>query len=230
MRMSFAASASASRLGLALVAGGALVLTGSGAAHATRTVEVPAAVPGGISASVKVHGAVVPQPYDPDPTAYYGPRACVLKYHHYYATEGCGGFSLDVVLHDVQGSPGFKAGLWSTDDRFQAHADTARTFRCVRPDGGSERADDVVVRTVRTALAHNYFYADANRIVSELRKGAADLGPQLYLNFPPEQINCPAGTTASQYGLKITNLKVSINDENDVFGTTTWAYPGAIYA
>lgn len=62
------------RLALALVAGAGLVLTGPGAAHASQTVEVPAPGAGVISATFDFHGAVVPQPYDPDPGAFTGDR------------------------------------------------------------------------------------------------------------------------------------------------------------
>ncbi|MEU9375406.1 hypothetical protein AB0D94_16735 [Streptomyces sp. NPDC048255] len=217
------------RLLLAFLAGTALVLAGPGAAHASQTVEIPAAAPGGISASVQFYGAVVPQPYDPDPEAYFGDRKCLQIYHDYTPTPGCGGFQLRVTLHDVRSSPGFQAGLWSSDPNFQAHADTARTFRCVRPDGGSDRSHDVVVRTQQTRFSPTYFYTDANYVISSHRSDTADHGPHFYINFPASDISCPAGTTASQYGLKVTDLRISINDTN-VFGTTTWAHPGPFYA
>ncbi|MCX5195138.1 hypothetical protein OOK31_14715 [Streptomyces sp. NBC_00249] len=219
-----------SRLVLALAAGIGLVMAGPGAAHASQTVEVPAPSTSVVSLSAYFHGAIVPRTYDPDPSAYYGDRRCLLKYHEYLPTEGCGGFRLDVTLHNVRNSPGYQAGLGSTDYRFRASADTARTFRCVRQDGGSDRKDDVVVRTVGTALAPVYFYAESGYILHQFREFPdSDYGPQFYLNFPPEQINCPAGTKASQYGLKVTNLTVAIDDDN-VFGRTAWVHPGALYA
>lgn len=216
---------------LALLAGLGLVLAGPGAAHASQTVEVPAPAPGGISATFDFHGAVVPQPYDPDPTqANPGPRQCRLRYHQYHPTPGCGGFMLSVVLHGVRGSAGYQAGLWSTDYRFRARADTARTFRCVRPDGSSDHGDDVVVRTSGTELGSVYYLADAGYVISRHREAPdREFGPQFYLNFPAESIACPAGTTATQYGLKVTNLTVAIDDDN-VFGRTAWVHPGALYA
>jgi hypothetical protein len=217
------------RLVLAALAATGLVLTGPGAAHASQTAEIPAPAPGGISASVRFHGAVVPQPYDPDPSAYYGDRACVLRYHEYWPTRGCGGFSLGVTLHGVRESEGFKAGLWSTDPTFRATADTARTFRCVRPDGGSDHGDDVVVRTQQTELSAFSYYTGADYIISQHRREPGDFGPSFYANFPAETITCPPGTTASQYGLKVSNLRVSIDDAN-VFGRTTWAHAGPFYA
>lgn len=81
------------RLIVALLAGFALVLTGTGAAHATTTVEIPAGTQGGVSATVKFYGTVVPQPYNPDPTAYFGDRKCQLIYHDYDPTAGCGASS-----------------------------------------------------------------------------------------------------------------------------------------
>jgi hypothetical protein len=35
--------------------------------------------------------------------------------------------------------------------------------------------------------------------------------------------------TPTQYGLKISNVRISIDDP-EVFGTTTWAHPGPFYA
>ncbi|MFJ8207920.1 hypothetical protein [Streptomyces sp. NPDC096033] len=218
------------RLGLALAAAAGLVMAGPGAAHASQTIDVPAPATTVVSLTARFHGAVVPQPYDPDPAAYYGPRRCLLKYHEYQATEGCGGFLLSTVLHDVRRTPGYLAGLGSTDYRFHARADTARTFRCVRPDGGFDHKDDVVVRTRATELAPVYFYAESGYILSRHREyPAEEFGPQFYLNFPAEKIDCPAGTAPSQFGLKVTNLTVAIDDDN-VFGHTAWVYPGPLYA
>ncbi|MFF1747957.1 hypothetical protein, partial [Streptomyces mirabilis] len=35
-------------------------------------------------------------PYNPDPTAYFGDRKCLVVHHDYDPTPGCGGFKLDL--------------------------------------------------------------------------------------------------------------------------------------
>ncbi|WP_326727161.1 hypothetical protein [Streptomyces phaeochromogenes] len=216
------------RLIVALLAGFALVLTGTGAAHATTTVEIPAGAEGGVSATVKFYGTVVPQPYNPDPTAYFGDRKCQLIYHDYDPTAGCGGFKLGVVLHNVRNQPGYLAGLNSTGNYFQAHADTARTFGCLRADGSFDHGTSFVVRTEQQRLGSTYYEPDSNWILSAHRNYEGEFGPHFFVNFPPVEVNCPAGMTATQYGLKVSNVNISIDDAN-VFGTTTWSTPGPFY-
>ncbi|MBG0850835.1 hypothetical protein I2W78_02925 [Streptomyces spinoverrucosus] len=218
------------RLTIALLAGAGLVLAGPGAARATTTVEIPAATADGISATVKFYGAVVPRHYNPDPTAPFGDRKCLNTYHDYNPTPGCGGFKLDVRLHNVRNQPGYLAGLRSSVYGFQAYADTARTFGCLRPDGTFDHATGFVVRTERQALLPTYYYTDANWIIHQHREYPdQDFGPHFYMNFPAVEVSCPEGTTPTQYGLKVTNVQVTIADDN-VFGHTTWSTPGPFYA
>ncbi|MFG2295937.1 hypothetical protein [Streptomyces sp. NPDC048603] len=218
------------RLLLAFLAGAALVLAGPGAAHASQTVEIPAAEPGGISVTARFHSAVVPQAYDPDPTAAYGPRQCQLRYHEYYGTPGCGGFQIGFTLHDLRSRPGYQAGLWAEDRNFDAFADTARTFRCVRPDGGFDPAHNLVVRTSQTPLSATYYMTDSNWVISQHRAYPdQEFGPHFYVNFAPVEVSCPAGTTPTQYGLKVTNLRLTIDDPA-VYGHLGWTHPGPFYA
>ncbi|MEV7346382.1 hypothetical protein [Streptomyces sp. NPDC093544] len=217
------------RLALAFLAGAVLVLGGPGSARATTSVGIPASTDGGISATVKFYGAVVPQPYNPDPTAYFGDRKCLVTYHDYNATPGCGGFKLDVILHNVRDQPGYLAGLSSVGGRFAAYADTARTFGCLRPDGTFDHGTSFVVRTEQQPLLDNYFYPDSNYILWWDRNYPEDEGPKFYVNFPAVQVNCPDGMTPTQYGLKVTDVNISIDDAN-VFGRTTWSTPGPFYA
>ncbi|MGP4042969.1 hypothetical protein [Streptomyces sp. 2A115] len=217
-----------SRLAVALLAGFVLVLTGPGAAHASTTVEVPAAAEGGISATVKFYGAKVPQPYNPDPAAHFGDRKCQLVYHDYDPTPGCGGFKLSVILHNVRDQPGYLAGLGTTDSNFRAYADTARTFGCLRPDGSFDHGTSFVVRTQQQALSATYYYTQSSYILYAHQQYAGDHGPHFYVNFPAVEVNCPTGMTATQYGLKVSNVSVSIDDEN-VFGKSTWSTPGPFY-
>ncbi|MFI6335577.1 hypothetical protein [Streptomyces sp. NPDC050535] len=217
------------RLVLALLAGAVLVLTGPGSAQATTSVGIPAPTDGGIPATVKFYGAVVPQPYNPDPTAYFGDRKCLVVYHDYNATPGCGGFKLDVILHNVRDQSGYLAGLNSVGGRFAAYADIARTFGCLRADGTFDHGTSFVVRTEQQPLLDNYFFTDSNYILSWDRNHPEDEGPRFYVNFAPVQVSCPDGMTATQYGLKVTDVNISIDDPN-VFGTTTWSTPGPFYA
>ncbi|SNX88645.1 hypothetical protein SAMN06272735_9128 [Streptomyces sp. TLI_55] len=217
------------RLSTALLAGALLVLVGTGTAQATTTVEIPAATDGGISATVKFYGAVVPQPYNPDPTAYFGDRKCQLIYHDYDPTAGCGGFKLSVVLHNVRNQPGYIAGLSSTGGYFQAYADTARTFGCLRADGTFDHSTSFVVRTQQQPLSATYYEPDSNYILYAHRNYSGEYGPHFYVNFAPVQVDCPDGMTPTQYGLKVTNVSVTIDDAN-VFGNTTWSTPGPFYA
>ncbi|MCX5199188.1 hypothetical protein OOK31_35810 [Streptomyces sp. NBC_00249] len=219
-----------SRLVPAFLAGTALVLVGpSVVAHASETVEIPAATPGGVSLTVRFHGAVVPQPYVPDADDAWGPHKCQLIYHDFDPTPGCGGFKLSATLHHVRDLPGYQAGASPASTSFEASADTARTFRCVRPDGGFDHKDDTVVRTTGMPLTATYYTTSAGYLVQAHRQDPSrEFGPQFFVNFPAETVNCPAGTTPSQYGLKVTNLRVSIDDPY-VFGSTSWTHPGPFY-
>jgi hypothetical protein len=216
------------RLALALLAGAVLVLAGPGAAQATVNVEIPAPTDGGISATVRFFKQTVPQPYNPDATAYFGDRKCLVTYHDYDPTPGCGGFKLDVELHNVREQPGYLAGLSSLGGRFAAYADTARTFGCLRADGTFDHSTSFVVRTEQQQLLDTYFYPDSNYVLYWDRNYASDEGPRFYVNFPAVQVTCPEGMTATQYGLKVTDINISIDDPN-VFGTTTWSTPGPFY-
>ncbi|MEU9284644.1 hypothetical protein AB0D57_07895 [Streptomyces sp. NPDC048275] len=216
------------RSALALLAGVALVLAGSGAAQATTTVEIPAPTDGGVSATVRLYKQTVPQPYNPDPTAHFGDRKCLVVYHDYEPTPGCGGFKLDVTLHNVRNQPGYLAGLSSLGGRFAAYADTARTFGCLRADGTFDHDTSFVVRTEQQQLLDNYYYPDSNWVLYWNQHYPSDAGPAFYMNFPAVQVSCPEGMTPTQYGLKVSDINISIDDPN-VFGTTTWSTPGPFY-
>ena len=221
---------SPARLVVALLMAAGLVLAGSGAASATARAEIPAPDGSGISATVLFHGQVVPQPYHPDPDAAFGDRKCRQIYHDYDPTPGCGGFKLDFTLHNVRSRPGYQAGLYSTDYYFNSYADTARTFGCLRPDGTFDHRTAFVVRTEHEQLMRTYYFTEANWVISDLRSDPTrDSGPQFYVNFPAVQVNCPDGMTPTQFGLKVTNVSLTIADDN-VFGHTTWTTPGPFYA
>ncbi|MQS35454.1 hypothetical protein [Streptomyces katsurahamanus] len=226
------------RPAVALLAGAALALSTPGAAHATTTYEIPAPTSAGISATVRIHDAVVPQPYDPDPSAVVGPRRCGLLYHEYVGTAGCGGFELSVTLHNVRSQPGFAESgpIYETVPivgpetyRFHAFADLARTFRCLRPDGTFDPATTLVVRTPQRQLDDVYFYTEVIPVLAQFQRSERDYGPLFYMNFDPVQVNCPSGTTAHQYGLKISNIKITVNTPY-IFGGMTWTHPGPYYA
>ncbi|SFF33879.1 hypothetical protein [Streptomyces mirabilis] len=149
--------------------------------------------PGGhVSARLSLFKQTVPQTYNPDPTACFGDRKCLVVHHDYDPTPGCGGFKLDVVLHNVRKQPGCPAGLTGVGGGFAAYTDTARAFGCLRPDG------------------------------------TFDQGPKFSMNFPSVQVSCPEGMTPTQFGLKVSDITIGIDDPN-VFGTTTWSTPGPFY-
>lgn len=217
------------RLTTALLATTGLALSGPGTAHATTTTDIPAPTAGGVSATVKFHGAVVPRHYNPDPNAAFGDRKCQNIYHDYDPTPGCGGFKLGVELHNVRNQPAFIAGLSSTDDYFDAYADTARTFGCLRPDGTFDHGTSFVVRTEQQPLRHVYYTTQTAWVLSEQRRYPEyDTGPGFYVNFPAVEVNCPVGMTPSQYGLKVTNIRVTVDDDN-AFGHSTWSATGPYY-
>lgn len=220
------------RIVLALLAGMGLVLAGPAASHATSWDSAPANQPGGVDETVEFgRTTVVPQPYTPDPTAAFGDHQCQLRYHEYYPTPGCGGFTVDVTLHNVRNQPGYIAGNYGGDSsvKFTAKADTARTFGCRTPAGEFDWDTAFVVRTTQSELDRVYFEADAGYIVDQFRQDKGrDYGPHFYMNFPAVKVDCAEGSTPVQYGLKVTNLSISITG-SDVFGTTSWHHDGPFY-
>ncbi|MER7049255.1 hypothetical protein [Streptomyces jumonjinensis] len=225
------------RSALALLAGAAFALSAPGTARAVAEYPVPAPTPDGISATLKLYWAIVPQPYDPDPTAAVGERRCELRYHEYGATEGCGGFQLDVYLHNVRNQPHFsptgdlipQVPISGEAHDFRAVADMARTFHCLRPDGGYDPADSLVVRQIQEPVYKSFYYADATAVYRNFLSPGSDLGPKFHMNFPPVQVNCPPGTQAHQYGLKVSNIKITVNSPH-FFGSRSWSHPGPYYA
>lgn len=211
---------------LALVGISALVL-GQATAYAWYTEYIPAGTPGGIGASMTFSAVMPTEPYAPSSTDISGPHTCVLLYHQYFGTPGCGGFSVDVTFDNVQAQPGFIAG---TDDPtyFSAFADTARTFGCRTARGHFDWHTAFVVTSKHTALSDVYATAQAAYLLYLLRSGVANDGPSFYVNFAPVTVTCPAGETAAQFGLKVTNLSITIAG-SPVYGSQTWTYPGPFY-
>ncbi|MDX3852326.1 hypothetical protein [Streptomyces sp. AK02-01A] len=215
------------RLLVALMAGAGLVLAAPSAAHANEIAEIPANSPGGISVTLSFGGAVVPQPYTPDPSAYWGPDKCLLIYHDYVPTPGCGGFTFNAKLHNVQAQPGYIEGLSGGD--FEAYADTARTFGCLDGDGVFQWDTSFVVRTERTPLSDVYYTAGMDYILQQFRTGKTlDQGPYYFLNFEAVEFGCAEGTTPTQFGLMVTNLRLDAVD-SPVFGDQTWTAAGPFY-
>ncbi|WP_128381878.1 hypothetical protein [Streptomyces cavernae] len=218
------------RFGVALLATTGLVLTGPNAAHASTVVEIPAPTAGGVSMTMNFHGARVPQPYTPDPDAIYSePNTCQLYARQFDPSPGCGGFKLGTVLHNVREQPGYKAGLVPSGD-FYAYADTDRTFGCLRPDGSFDHSTSFVVHQEQRRLSSVYIEGGASGVVYRNRQYSGDFGPNWFVNFTPiVDVDCPTGMTPTQYGLKLSNVRVTIDDP-EIFGTTTWSYPGPFYA
>ncbi|WP_141307003.1 hypothetical protein [Streptomyces spinoverrucosus] len=97
----------------------------------------------------------------------------------------------------------------------------ARTF---------DHGTSFVVRTERQKLLHTYYVPQSGWILAQYRQYPdRDFGPHFYMNFPAVEVTCPEGMTPTQYGLKVTNVQVTIADDN-VFGHTTWSTPGPFYA
>ncbi|MGX2993041.1 hypothetical protein JNUCC64_01900 [Streptomyces sp. JNUCC 64] len=213
-----------------LLAALALVLAVPAPAGATALYEVPAAREGGVALTVRLHSASVPRPYQPDPTASEGPRKCVLRYHEYYGTQGCGGFQVNVLLRGLRAQPGYPAAVRDgVQGRFAAYADVARTFGCADAGGVIDPATKTVVRETQRRLDEVYFSADVGYVVESHAKGSGDFGPQFYVNFAPVRVDCPSGTTATQYGLKVSNLTVHA-PAPALFRDPVWTHPGPYYA
>ena len=60
------------------------------------------------------------------------------------------------------------------------------------------------------------------------RSEANNDGPSFYVNFAPVAVTCPTGETPSQFGLKVSNLTITIAG-SPVYGSQTWTYPGPFY-
>ncbi|NGO81552.1 hypothetical protein G6045_38735 [Streptomyces sp. YC504] len=215
---------------LAAAAALGLVFGAGGPAQAQPVlVEVVADEPGGLSMTVE-HEGLVPRPvYDPVADSAEGPRKCQLRYHEYYPTDGCGGFTVRTTLHGVRDLPGYLAGNLG-DDGFSAAADTARTFGCTAADGSFDWSTSFVVRTTQQPLSWVYYHGDAGWVVSAHRSDPTrEFGPGFFLNFEAVDFTCPEGRSRVQYGLKVSNITVSTPETNDVFGKMTWRAEGPFY-
>jgi hypothetical protein len=170
---------------------------GQATAYACYTEYLPASTPGGIGASMTFTAVMPTEPYAPSSTDLSGPYTCTLLYHQYFATPGCGGFSVDVTFDNVEAQPGFIAG---TPDPtfFSAYADTARTFGCRTADGDFDWNTAFVVTTTHTDLFTVFVTAEAYYLLSELHAVGGNDGPSFYANFAPVPVTCPAGETATQ--------------------------------
>lgn len=136
--------------------------------------------------------------------------------------------------HDQRRDPGAHrgrpAGLSGTGGYFRAQADTARTLGCLRSDGTFDRSTSFVVRTEQTPLSGVYCEPDSNWLLGQFaRCPDRDVGPPFFLNYRAVQVNWADDMTPTQYGLKVTNVNISIDDAH-VFGTTTWSAPAPCYA
>ena len=211
---------------LALAGLAALVL-GTATAYACYTEYIPAGTPGGIGASMTFTATMPTEPYAPSATDISGPYTCTLLYHQYFGTPGCGGFSVDVTFDNVQAQPGYIAGA-SDETVFTASADTARTFGCRTADGDFDWNTAFVVSTTDTQLSAVYQTTQAGYLLYLLREEGGNDGPSFYVNFAPVPVSCPAGETPSQFGLKVSNLTITIVD-SPVYGSQNWTYPGPFY-
>lgn len=96
--------------------------------------------------------------------------------------------------------------------------------------GGFDHDTSFVVRTEQQPLSPAYYEPDSNWLLRQFRTCPdRHFGPPFFVNFPAVEVSCPEGMTATQYGPKVTNVKVTIDDPN-VFGSTTWSTPGPFYA
>jgi hypothetical protein len=211
---------------LALV-GIAALLFGQAIAYACYTDYIPASTPGGIGASMTFSAAMPTEPYAPSTTEVSGPNTCILLYHQYFGTPGCGGFSVDVTFDNVEAQPGYIAGTVDPTV-FYAYADTARTFGCRTADGDFDWNTAFVVSTTDTQLSAVYQTTQAGYLIYLLQQLGGNDGPSFYVNFAPVTVNCPVGETPSQFGLMVSNLSITIAD-SPVYGTQTWNYPGPFY-
>ncbi|MFD7661537.1 hypothetical protein [Streptomyces sp. NPDC059788] len=229
-----------SRSLVAVLAGSALVLGGSVAAEAGDGGQ--AATAGGSTVrGAPRHGkvvtlpavgmetgtfkAVVPNPYRPDPTAYFGPHKCNLYVKDYWPTPGCGGFSFYTELRGVRDQPAFQQGV-EESGWFSATADVTRTYGCTGQDGVFDPATAFDVTSAGERLGAVYREADWSFLLGHYRgTSSGDFGPQFFANFKPVEVTCAAGTTPTQHALKVAGLKVSFDHESKILGShRTWRF------
>jgi hypothetical protein len=205
----------------------ATILSSQTAAFAWYTQSIPAKSPGGIGETMVFNATMPTEPYAPSATDITGPYTCILLYHEYFATPGCGGFSVDLAFSNVRTQPAYLAGI-PDNTFFHAYADMSRTFGCTAADGVFDWNTAFVVHTDHTELSPVYVTAQAAYLIYEAHYLSGDLGPSFYVNFPPVAFTCPSGETRTQFGLEVTKLSISISG-SPVFGTRTWKQTGAFY-
>ncbi|KUO14683.1 hypothetical protein [Streptomyces dysideae] len=127
------------RLLVTLFAGTALVFAGPAVAQAVGQGSDAAEDVPRVEMEVREFNAIVPQPYTPDPNAYFGPYKCQLYIRDCWPTAGCGGFSIYTKLSHVREQPGYTEGV-EDNSHFQATVETSRTFGCMDENGVFDRS------------------------------------------------------------------------------------------
>ncbi|MFS8204104.1 hypothetical protein ACLVWQ_36215 [Streptomyces sp. CWNU-52B] len=188
---------------------------GSGAAE-----DVPRV--GTAEMQVQSFDAIVPQPYTPDPDAFFGPYKCRLYIRDYWPTAGCGGFSLYTTLSHVREQPGYIEGV-EDNSYFRATADTSRTFGCTDANGVFDQ-DTAFEVTERRGMSSYYYTPSTSYLLYQYRTtGTTDLGPGWFVNFAPVDVDCAEGMTPTQYDLRVHEVRVTL-EESPVFGDRTWEF------
>jgi len=212
------------------LSGVVLVLCLATPAQAHYVENTPAPVPGGVSETTTVTAQRAVNPYAPETSVPYGPNYCVLGYHEFNPTPGCGGFAVNVVLHDVSSQPGFVAGNYDSG-YFEAYADAARTFGCTSAAGVFDWSTAFVVRDTGIHLFPVYNETYRSYLWYVLRfNGGTDTGPKFFWNFLPVDFFCPVGTAKTQFGLKVMNLVITNIGSDVITAPTMWTHAGPYYA
>ncbi|MFH8404817.1 hypothetical protein ACH4FX_08575 [Streptomyces sp. NPDC018019] len=222
-------------VGAGLTLGGSVAAQAGGTGGARSAAEAGAAAGGGNAGKVTtppvpgmaadLFKAIVPNPYRPDPTAYFGPHKCNLYIKDYWPTPGCGGFSFSAKLSGVRDQPAFQQGV-AEDGWFSATADVTRTYGCTGRDGVFDRATAFDVTSKGERLGAVYREADWSFLLSHYRSTpSGDFGPQFFANFKPVEVGCAPGATPTQHGLTVTDLKVSFDHASKILGDhRTWHF------
>ncbi|TPQ23758.1 hypothetical protein [Streptomyces sporangiiformans] len=200
----------------------ALVFAGPAVAQAASQGSNAAEDDPRVEMEVELFNAIVPQPYTPDPDAYFGPYKCQLYVRDYWPTAGCGGFSIYTKLSHVREQPGYIEGL-EDNSYFRATVETSRTFGCMYENGVFDWDTAFKVEEQRRMSSYYYTPMTGYLLYQYRTTETNDLGPGFFVNFAPVEVDCAEGMTPTQHDLKVDDVRISVED-SPVFGNRSWEF------
>ncbi len=205
-----------------LLAGMTLVFAGPAVAQAAGQGSDAAEDTPRVEMEVGEFDAIVPQPYTPDPNAYFGPNKCQLYVRDYWPTAGCGGFSIYTKLSHVREQPGYIEGV-EDNSYFRATVETSRTFGCMDENGVFDWDTAFEVEEQRRMSSFYYTPITAYVLGQYRDTETTDFGPGWFVNFAPVEVDCAEGMIPTQHDLKVDDVRISIED-SPVFGNRSWEF------